>query len=97
MEQSDWSRHIPEFGTSRCTQCYQTPFHMRIGGWAMRLGIHLVYHYPTASTILICVLFAPPSLFTSSFLMIFILVADTFLLNLETAGQWHVHVAIYNK
>ena len=37
MKRSDWSRHIREFGTTSCTQCYQTPFHVCIGGWVTRL------------------------------------------------------------
>ena len=41
MKRSDWSRHIPEFETTRCTQCYQTPFRVRIGGWVTRLIVQL--------------------------------------------------------
>ena len=35
---SDWSCNISGFGTTLCTQCYQIPFHMHIGGWVTILG-----------------------------------------------------------
>ena len=38
MEQSDWSCHILEFGT---TQCYQTPFRVRFRG----LGHETMFMY----------------------------------------------------
>ena len=36
MERSEWSRHIPEFGTTHCIQCYQTSFRVHIGDWVTR-------------------------------------------------------------
>ena len=42
-KRSDWSHHIPEFGTTRVL-CCQTPFCVRIGGWIIRL-VHDMCHW----------------------------------------------------
>ena len=36
MERSDWSRNILEFGATRCTWCYQTPFSRTLKGAGRR-------------------------------------------------------------
>ena len=45
MERSDWSRHILEFGTTRCAQCYQTPFSRAFRGLGHETRIMYEYIY----------------------------------------------------